>query len=89
MQIEEIQHKPRCCMKDCTEIISTKNPVAVTKDCQHPICLNSLLKLKALQEDQRFVSIHCDLCTEMIEYDVDAITLLFKYFGVCFDDTLP
>ncbi len=41
--------KPKCSIQGCTEIISADNPVAVTKDCHHPVCLNSLKKLKAIQ----------------------------------------
>ncbi len=86
---KEFTSKPRCSIKDCTEIISAENPVAVTKDCIHPVCLNSLKKFKAPQENSRFVSVHCDDCNEMIEHDVDLIIQLIKYLKACMDETLP
>jgi hypothetical protein len=86
---KEFTCKPKCTIKGCTEIISADNPVAVTKQCKHPICLISLLKLQASQENSSFVSVHCDGCKEIIEYDVDNIAPFVKYMKACMDDTLP
>ena len=86
---KEFTSKPRCSIKDCTEIISAENPVAVTKDCHHPVCLTSLKKFKASQKNSRFVSVHCDGCNKMIEHDIDLIIQLIKYLKACMDDTLP
>ena len=86
---KEFTCKPKCTIKGCTEIISADNPVAVTKQCKHPICLISLKKLQASQENSSFVSFHCDGCNEIIELDVEHFVHLVKYVKACMDDTLP
>jgi len=43
-------------------------------------------------ENSRFVSHKCKECPEkngLNDYDVDQIIVLFKLFGICFDETLP
>ena len=88
MQKEQIELKPKCFMPGCTEKISGSNPVAVAKDCSHPICIKCLLKLKSAFENSRFVSHKCSECPEnndLNDYDVDQILVLLKLFGLCFD----
>ena len=66
-------------------MIYAENPLAVTKECKHPVCLNSLKKLKAQNDNSRYVTVDCEKCDQPIEHDVDLIIDLCKEFGICFD----
>lgn len=73
-------------MSGCNELITDENPVATSTNCEHPICLKDLLKMKSVQENSRFITHQCTKCPEnksLNNYDVDQIEVLFKLYRLC------